>query len=142
MRLHQTAGPASGAVGAVELKDASQSVILAVCHQHRAVLGHAGLAQGGADLQHSPDDVRELRISQRFGDGVLGDAGHLHALLCEPALQLGQAVRVFQSGELLGFLLELLPAPGVILDDLLDHGDVERHAVVVHVLVQSPELLL
>ena len=34
---------------------------------------HAGLAQGGADLQHSPDDVREIRISQRFGDGVLGD---------------------------------------------------------------------
>ena len=89
-----------------------------------------------------PRAVREIRISQRFGDGVLGDAGHLHALLCEPALQLGQAIWVFQPGELLGFFLELLPAPGVIFDDFLDHGDVERHAVVVHALVQSPELLL
>ena len=104
VRLHQSASPAPGAVGSVELEDPAKAVILADGCQHRAVLGHAGLAERRSDLQHPPDVLRKIS-GQRFRDGVLRDAGHLDALAGQPFLQLGQAVRVAEARDGLGLFL-------------------------------------
>ena len=142
MRLHQPPRPSAGPVRAVELQDPAQPVIVAGRVQHRAVLGDRGLSQGRPDLEDPADVVRDVLELQRRRDRILSNTGQRHALPVEPFTELRHAVRVREPGDLPRLLLELLPAPRVILHDLADHRDVQPHSAVVHPLIERPQGLL
>ena len=141
MRLYETPCPSSGAVRTVELQDAAQTVVVADSLEHRAVLTDAGLPKRLPDLQHAPDLCGDIAL-QQGRDRVLREAGLMDAFRLEPVLQLCGAVRVAESGDLSGLVLQLLTVVRIIIDDVPDQLTVQLHAVVVHILVEAPQLLL
>ena len=77
--------------------------------------GHGGLAEGGPDLQHPPDTVRDVCL-ERGRDGVLCDAGHRDALLGQPFFKLGHIYKTPESEQQLWALDQHMNDNGVKLD--------------------------
>ena len=141
VRLHDPPGPPAGPIGPIKLQDPTKPVILTDGLQHGAVLCHAGLPEGLPDLQHPPGRLRQVFPEEQRVHVVLPELPHRDPALIKPGFQLGEAVRVLQSRNLPGLFLQPLPVLFVMANDLLDHRDVKPHPVVVHPLVQLPELL-
>lgn len=73
--LHQTARPAPGAVGTVELEQATDTTIIRYAGFQRIIFFGAGLAEFLPDFEH-PLHVGGLRLFQHRGDGFLSNAGN------------------------------------------------------------------
>ena len=128
-------------VGSVELEDPFDPLVTTDSAQHRAIFRRAGLPECPPDLQDPPHLLRQI-LGEERREVVLAQCLHADALLRKPPLELGEAVRVVEARELPGLLLQLLPPLLVERDNLLDHRDVNPHAVVVHALIEAPESLL
>ena len=106
------------------------------------ILRHAGLGQLLAQLHHSMHDIA-LRVLQDRRHGLLGQVLDISAVLDDqPCQQLVAAVRVRQPGQGDRFIHQTLLVYLVALDRRLYQSAVNRHALVVHLLVQHPQAML
>lgn len=102
--LHQTARPAPGAVGTVELEQATDTTIIRYAGFQRIIFFGAGLAEFLPDFEH-PLHVGGLRLFQHRGDGFLSNAGNFRIAvrgIRQPLSKLPDGVGVIQPGELAG----------------------------------------
>ena len=141
MRLHDTARPSSGSVCTVELQDPSEPAVLAGSREHRAIFLHGCLSERFADGQDLSYIVRQIFREQPV-EVVLPELLDRCSLIGEPSFKLLQAVRVLQAGDPDRFLLQLRAVLFVKSDDFLYHRKIYPDAVIVHALVELPELLL
>ena len=141
MRLHDTARPSSGSVCTVELQDPSEPAVLAGSREHRAIFLHGCLSERFADGQDLSYIVRQIFREQPV-EVVLPELLDRCSLIGEPSFKLLQAVRVLQFCDVLRCFLQFFAVFCVKSDDFLYHRQVYPDAVVVHALIELPELLL
>ena len=141
MRLHDTARPSSGSVCTVELQDPSEPAVLARSREHGAVLLDRSLAECLPDGQDLSYIVRQI-FGEQPVEVILPELIGLYALIGEPSFKLLQAVRVLQAGDPDRFPLQLRAVLFVKANDFLYHRKIYPDAVIVHALVELPELLL
>ena len=139
LQLYQSPGPAPGASGAIILLDPADRAVLAYSPEHGLVLGGAGFSYLEPQLHHLPNQRIRGRFRQIFGL-FLTERSDTQASLCEPFLQLRDAVRVLQSGQLVhpcgGLVLDLR----VYLQRRFGEFLVDHYAVPVDPVVQVSDL--
>src|SRR6185503_680039 len=140
LELRAAPGPAAGA-GTVELQVAAHTTVLLAAGQHGVDLGDGGFATFLPDFDSATHVGREVVTDQKALDYVLGDAGHIEALLPQPGRELavvGDAVDG-EIGDLGNLLVEpILGAGDNALGGMAERG-VDMNAEVIDLLVEEPE---